>query len=243
MTGARSTVSTRAATPTTQNMMSMKWVKPALSERRKKVLPRLSHRGQSVPSGFRHFTHGSNERKDLMYYRAISQCTQMLENLESWLDKAEEYAAAKKFDVGVLMTGRLAPDMKPFIYQVQSACDYVKAGAAWLTGRTPPKHEDKEQTIDEVRARIRTTVAFAESVEETEYAGAGERKVNMSWAPAGKVLGGENYLLQMTLPNTYFHVAMAYAILRHNGVDIGKMDFLGPINWMDADRSAIARAR
>jgi uncharacterized protein len=169
-----------------------------------------------------------------MYHRAISQCTQMLENLESWLDEAEAYAAAKTFDVGVLMTDRLAPDMKPFIYQVQSACDYVKAGAAWLTGRTPPRHEDDEQTIDQVRARIRKTVAFAESLEEAEYAGASERKVSMSWAPAGKVLGGENYLLQMTLPNTYFHVAMAYAILRHNGVDIGKMDFLGPINWMDA---------
>src|SRR5260221_6527800 len=77
-----------------------------------------------------------------MYYQAISQCTQMLKNLESWLDKAEEYACAKKLDVGVLMAGRLAPDMKPFIYQVQSACDYVKAAAAWLSGETPPKHED-----------------------------------------------------------------------------------------------------
>ena len=108
-----------------------------------------------------------------MYYQAISQCTQILKNLESWLDKAEEYAGAKTFDVGVLMTGRLAPDMKPFIYQVQSACDYVKAAAAWLSGQTPPKHEDNEQTIDEVRARIRKTVAFAESVTEAQYAGAG----------------------------------------------------------------------
>src|SRR6476659_1960002 len=90
-----------------------------------------------------------------MYYQAISQCTQMLKNLESWLNKAEEYAGAKTFDVGVLMTGRLAPDMKPFIYQVQSACDYVKAAAAWLSGQAPPKHEDNEQTIDELRARIR----------------------------------------------------------------------------------------
>ena len=169
-----------------------------------------------------------------MYYQAISQCVQMLKNLESWLDKAEEHAAAKKFDVGVLMAGRLAPDMKPFIYQVQSACDYVKAGAAWLSGQTPPKHEDNEHTIDEVRARIRKTVDFAESVKEAQYAGARERKVSMSWAPAGKVLGGEDYLLQMTIPNTFFHVAMAYAVLRHNGVDIGKMDFLGPVSWIDA---------
>jgi len=163
----------------------------------------------------------------------ISHCTQILKNLETWLDKAEQLAAAKKFDVGVLMTDRLAPDMKPLIYQVQSACDYVKAAAAWLSGQTPPKHEDNEQTIDELRARIRKTVAFAESVKEAQYAGASERKVSLSWAP-GKVLGGEDYLLQMTIPNTFFHMAMAYAILRHNGVDVGKMDFLGPINWVDA---------
>ena len=131
------------------------------------------------------------------------------------------------------MTGRLAPDMKDFIYQVQSACDYVKAGAAWLSGQTPPKHEDDEQTIDELRARIRKTVAFAESVNEARYAGASERRVKLSWAP-GKVIGGEDYLLQMTIPNTFFHIAMAYAILRHNGVDVGKMDFLSPINLVDA---------
>jgi hypothetical protein len=167
-----------------------------------------------------------------MYYQAISQCTQMLRSLESWLDKAEEHAGAKTFDVGILMTDRLAPDMKPFIYQVQSACDYVKAAATWLSGQTPPKHEDTEQMLDDVRARIRKTVAFTETVTEAQYTGAAERKVSLSWAP-GKVLGGEDYLLQMTIPNVYFHIAMAYAILRHNGIDIGKMDFLGPIHWVD----------
>ncbi len=168
-----------------------------------------------------------------MYYQVISQCTQNLKNLETCLDKAEQHAVAKKLDLGVLITSRLAPDMKDFIYQVQSACDYVKAGAAWLSGQTPPKHEDNEQTIDELRARIRKTVAFAESVKEAQYAGASERKVKLSWAP-GKLIGGEDYLLQITIPNTFFHIAMAYAILRHNGVDVGKMDFLGPINLVDA---------
>ena len=168
-----------------------------------------------------------------MYHQVISQCVHMLKNLESWLDKAEEHAAAKKFDVGVLMAGRLAPDMKPFIYQVQSACDYVKAAAAWLSGQTPPKHEDNEQTVEELRARIRKTVNFAESVSEAQYKGAEARKVSFSWAP-GKVIGGEDYLLQMTIPNVYFHIAMAYAVLRHGGVDVGKMDFLGAINFVDA---------
>src|SRR5260370_16874185 len=111
------------------------------------------------------------------------------------------------------MAGRLAPDMKPFIYQVQSACDYVKAGAAWLSGQTPPKHEDNEHTIDELRARIRKTVAFAESVKEAQYAGASERKVKLSWAP-GKVIGAENNLRQITLPTTSLHISIPYATLR-----------------------------
>src|SRR5882757_10419414 len=110
-----------------------------------------------------------------MYYPVVSQCIHTLKLVETWLDKAEELAAAKKFDVDVLMAGRLAPDMKDFTYQVQSACDYVKAGAAWLSGQTPPKHEDNEQTVDQLRARIRKTVAYAESVSESQYVGASER--------------------------------------------------------------------
>ena len=143
-----------------------------------------------------------------MYYLVISQCVQSLKNVETWLNKAERHA---NLDVGALLNARLAPDMKNFIYQVQSACDYVKAGAAWLSGQTPPKHADTEQTIDELRARVQKTVAFAESVKEAQYAGASKRKVSLSWAP-GKVIGGEDYLLQMTIPNVFFHLSMAYAI-------------------------------
>jgi hypothetical protein len=168
-----------------------------------------------------------------MYYEVVSQCVQSLKNLEICLGKAEQFAAAKKFDVGILLASRLAPDMFGFIYQVQSACDYVKGAAAWLSGQTPPKHEDNEKTIDELRARIRKTVAYAESVNEPQYEGASERKVKFSWMP-GKVLGGEDCLLQMVIPNVYFHLAMAYAILRHNGVDVGKRDFLDPVNFVDA---------
>jgi uncharacterized protein len=134
--------------------------------------------------------------------------------------------------VSVLITSRLAPDMDDFIYQVQSACDYVKGAAAWLSGQTPPRHEDNEQTIDELRARIRKTIAFAE-LPEAQYAGASERQVKLSWAP-GKVIGGEDYLVQVAIPNVYFHIVAAYAILRHNGVDVGKKDFLGPIRFVDA---------
>jgi hypothetical protein len=121
--------------------------------------------------------------------------------------------------------------MQGLVYQIQSACDYTKAGAGWLSGETPPKHDDDEQSIDELRARIRSTIAFAEAVTETQYASASERKIGLPWAP-GKALMGEDYLLQIIMPNVYFHLAMTYAILRHNGVDIGKMDFLGDIRWI-----------
>jgi uncharacterized protein len=172
-------------------------------------------------------------RESIMYYQVITQCTRTLKTLEFWLTRAEQFAVTRNFDVSALMHARLALDMKDFTYQVQSACDYVKAGAAWLSGQTPPKHEDNEQTVDQLRARIRKTVAYAESVNESQYVGASERSISLSWAP-GKVLRGEDYVLQMTIPNVYFHLAMAYAILRHNDVDVGKMDFLGPIHFVDA---------
>ena len=168
-----------------------------------------------------------------MYYQAVSQCAQSLRNLETFLDKAEQHAIANKFDVGVLMNSRLAPDMQPFTYQVQSACDYVKGAAAWLSGQDPPRHEDYEQTPDELRARIRKTITFVDGVKEAQYAGADERKVSLSWAP-GKVIGGEDYLLEVAIPNIFFHIGMAYAILRQNGVDVGKMDFLGSMNFVPA---------
>ena len=169
-----------------------------------------------------------------MYFEAVAQSTQNLENLLACLDKAAQHATAKKFDVDVLVTSRLAPDMQPLNYQIQSACDYVKGAAAWLSGQTPPRHDDNERTIEELRARIRKTVDFCRSVPKDKYAGASERKIKLSWAPAGTVIGGEDYLLQIVIPNAYFHLAMAYAILRHNGVDVGKRDFLGPLNFVKA---------
>jgi len=168
-----------------------------------------------------------------MYFQVISRCAQAVRDVEGSLDKAEAHAAAKGLDVGTLLTGRLAPDMGNLVYQVQSACDYLKGGAAWLSGQAPSKHPDDERTIDELRARIRKTVAFAEGIGPERYGGASGRKVRIEWA-GGKTLGGERYLLQMVVPNVFFHVAMAYAILRHEGVDVGKLDFLGPIAWDEA---------
>jgi uncharacterized protein len=167
-----------------------------------------------------------------MYYQAVRQCAHAVSYIELFLDKAEGHATEKQFDVEILMTRSLAPDMKNFVYQVQSACDYLKAGAAWLSGQTPPKHPDTEKTVDEVRARIRKTVEFAEGIPEGAFSNAADQKIKVGWAQ-GRRVGGEDYLLQMIIPNVYFHVAMAYAILRNNGVDVGKMDFLGTINFVD----------
>jgi hypothetical protein len=171
-----------------------------------------------------------------MYHKAIFQCIRALDAVDMFLDKAELYAEAKKFDIDLLLASRLAPDMKPFIYQVQSACDYLKGGAAWLSGQLPPKHEDDEKTLQEVRARIHKTVAFAQGVTARQYERAGEREVKLSWV-ADQIIKGDNYLFEIVIPNVYFHVAMAYAILRHNGVDVGKMDFLGPISFVHPDQS------
>src|SRR5713226_3801183 len=137
-----------------------------------------------------------------MYYQVLSQCTQSLKNVETWLDKAEQHAAAKKFDVSVLVNDRLAPDMKNFIYQVQSACDYVKAGAGWLSGQRPPKHEDNEQNLADLRARLQKTIAFAESVTEAQYVGAHDRKIGWPGEP-GKLFAGDDYLLQLVVPNAF----------------------------------------
>ncbi|WP_321910658.1 MULTISPECIES: DUF1993 domain-containing protein [unclassified Paraburkholderia] len=167
-----------------------------------------------------------------MYAQAIAQCVQAVRTMETYLDKAERFANARKFDVAVLLSTRLAPDMGGLLYQIQSACDYLKGGAAWLSGQQPPRHEDNEQTLDEARARIRKTIEFAESVPADRYDDAAAQVVKVSWVP-GK-LTGENYLLQIVIPNVYFHVAMAYAILRTNGVEVGKLDFIGPVNAFDA---------
>jgi hypothetical protein len=161
-----------------------------------------------------------------MFYQVINQCAQALHQIEIWLDKAESHAKAKKYDVNILMTSRLAPDQNHFINQVQFGGDYVKYGAARLSGQAPPSWEDNEKTIEDVRARIQKTIAFAQSIKEEQYEGAADRLLEVNWAP-GKKIRADDYLLQLTIPNVYFHVTTAYAILRHNGVDVGKGDFLG----------------
>lgn len=168
-----------------------------------------------------------------MYTASVPQAAKMLRNLDTWLDKAEAYAAAKKFDVNTLLTARLAPDMFPLVRQVQSSCDTAKFIAARLSGKEAPKHPDTETTVSELHARIRSTIAFLETVSEADFAGAADRLVGLSYLPANKRLRGAVYLNQNALPNFYFHLSMAYAILRHNGVDVGKTDFIGGLELVD----------
>jgi hypothetical protein len=168
-----------------------------------------------------------------MYFEVVAEMAQLLENLQACLDKAEAHAAARGADVASLLEARLAPDMKPLIYQVQSACDYAKGAAAWLSGMPIPRHPDVETTFPELRERIAKTVAFVRGVPEASYQGAAERQVPLSWEP-GKILLGSDYLLQITIPNVLFHMSMAYAVMRNQGVDVGKMDFLGKLRLMPA---------
>jgi hypothetical protein len=165
-------------------------------------------------------------------YDVIPQYAKMLGNLERCLDKAGEHAAAKKFEADTLVQARLAPDMYPLARQVQAACDTAKFSAAYLSGKEAPAHPDTEKTIAELKARIASCRAFLETIKESDVAGGEERKVAPKFLQ-GKWLRGEHHLVQMALPNFYFHVTTAYDILRHNGVDIGKRDFIGSLPLRD----------
>lgn len=165
-------------------------------------------------------------------YDVIPQYAKMLRNLDHWLDKAVAHATAKKFEVDTLVQARLAPDMYSLDRQIQSACDTAKFSAAYLSGKEPPSHPDTEKTIAELRARIKTCMAFLESIQESDVAGGDERKVSPKWLK-GKWVKGDQFLLQMSLPNFYFHVVTAYDILRHNGVDVGKLDYIGGLPVRD----------
>ena len=165
-------------------------------------------------------------------FDVVPQYAKMLMNIDRWLDKAVEHAKAKKFEIDTLVHARLAPDMYSLDRQIQAACDTAKFSAAYLSGKEPPAHPDTEKTIAELRARIKSCLSFLETIKESDVAGAEERKVAPKWLQ-GKWVKGEHFLLQMSLPNFYFHVTTAYDILRHNGVDLGKMDFIGSIPIRD----------
>jgi hypothetical protein len=159
---------------------------------------------------------------------ALQLFTKTLDNLEKWMEKAYQYAKERSFDVDVLAQARLAPDQFSFVQQVQSACDQAKYAAAYLGNKPAPSHPDTEKSFAELRERIGKCTAFLATVQETDLSGAEERKVAPPWL-GGKWLRGGDYLVHVAVPNFFFHATTAYAILRHNGVQLGKMDFVGSL--------------
>ena len=161
-------------------------------------------------------------------FDAVPQFAKMLHNLDKWLATAAEYAKKKSFDPDILLQARLAPDQYPLMNQIQAACDSAKFAVSHLTGQKAPAHPDTEKTFAEARARIASCIAYLETAKAADFEGAAERKVAPSWM-AGKWIAGDKYLTEMALPNFYFHLTTAYAIMRHNGVDLGKMAFIGSL--------------
>jgi hypothetical protein len=161
-------------------------------------------------------------------HTAVSQTAiRGLGALDKILDKAAAYAEARKIDPAVLLGSRLAPDMFPLSRQIQIACDFGKSPIARLAGMEVPKFEDTETTFPEFKARIAKTLDFVRSVEAAKLEGAATRQIEWKAGPNDMKMQGDAYFGGYAVPNFFFHLSMAYAILRHNGLDIGKKDFLG----------------
>lgn len=160
---------------------------------------------------------------------ALETSVRSLTNLATILDKAKAHCEAKKIDPQVLVSARLFPDMFPLARQVQIACDSAKLGLARLAGVHPPKNEDTESTFDELKARIASTLAFLATLKPEQFAGAETREVTFMMRNEPQKMLGLPYVQRMVLPNVFFHVTTAYNILRHNGVEVGKSDYLGKV--------------
>jgi hypothetical protein len=177
------------------------------------------------------FAHPIKE-KSMFYDLTVAQFTKALNNLSAILDKGAAHAEAKKYDVSVLLNSRLAPDQFNLIRQVQIACDTAKLGVARLIGKveSAPVHPDTETSLPELKARIQSVLEYLASVKPEEFAGAADIHISQPrWE--GKYLTGTEFAIQHAIPNIYFHITTAYAILRHNGVEVGKKDYLGSMPY------------
>ena len=170
----------------------------------------------------------------MIYKTVIPQFSKMLGNLSKILDTAAAHAQDNKFEMSVLLQARLSPDQFSLMRQIQIACDTAKLAAARLADKEQdaPTHADSEQTLDDIKARISNVIDYLGSFSESDFEGAATRCITQPrWK--GKTLSGEEFLLQHALPNLYFHVTTSYAILRHNGVNVGKKDFLGELPYKE----------
>jgi len=167
-----------------------------------------------------------------MYLQIFGQLTKQLAQMDTWLVAATAHAEANKFDADVLVGQRLAPNQFALGRQVQIACDTARLGAARITGKQPASEPDEEKTIDELRARIASTLVTLRALSADAFDGAADRTVTQPrWK--GQVMETGDYLLEHVMPNFFFHAAHVYAILRHNGVGIGKRDYLGTLSKRD----------
>lgn len=163
-----------------------------------------------------------------MYFETFGQMKKMLGQLDKWLETAATHAADKKFDPSIYLGLRLTPDQFAFARQVQITCDTAKLAASRLTGKEAPTQADTEQTIDELRARVRSVITYLDGFSAKDFEGAATATVTQPrWE--GKVMTGADYFLEHALPNFFFHITTVYALLRHNGVNIGKRDYLGAL--------------
>lgn len=166
----------------------------------------------------------------MVYELLIPQYIKVLKNLNGIMSKAAGYADSKKFETEVFAQARLAPDQFAFYRQVQIACDTAKLSAARLTAKEAPIHDDKETAWPQLKKRIEDVIYYLESFKAKDFEGAEARHITQArWE--GKWLSGYEYTVQHAIPNFYFHITTAYSILRHNGVDIGKKDFLGEMPY------------
>jgi hypothetical protein len=166
-----------------------------------------------------------------MHNACVGVYSQLLKNLNGILDKAEKWVAERKLDPNAILQARLAPDMFTFIRQVQIATDMAKGTAARLAGQDPPRFEDNETSFAELKARVAKTIAFLDGLPAAAFEGSENRSITLKLGPPGMQTEfnfvGLNYLHGFGTPNVYFHYSMVYALLRHNGLDIGKRDYVG----------------
>ena len=162
-------------------------------------------------------------------YPLVLEMKKLLGNMNAWIDKAEAHATTKGFDVNGLLQSRLAPDMFPLVRQFQNACDNAKFAAAFSAGKEPPSHPDVEDNFRDLRIRLVSVIEYLGTFTETDFKDADRRQVKRPrWE--GKWMHATDYFLEQAQPNFYFHLSMAYAILRHNGVELGKKDYLGRLS-------------
>lgn len=166
--------------------------------------------------------------QDAMYTMSVPVFVRMLGNLSAILDKAAAFAEARKIDPALLLASRLSLDMLPLARQVQIACDFAKGSVARLAGQEPPKWDDNEASLADLKSRIQRTIDFIRGFRPEQLAGAEARTMTLTVRGEEKKVLGLPYLAHMATPNFYFHVTTAYDILRRDGVDIGKRDFIGP---------------